>query len=1050
MEQVIILLVVILLGGPLILGIAAIARTFNLRRRLDQLDRRLDLQERILREIQAARRAPEERTTRDETAPAPAAAAFAEAIVASVRKESPAPSAPPPEPEAIPETPPLIETQESVPSEPTAGEEVPGTGVPPPRPAPEPASIPPLVGEPAPQPSWSLASVNWEQYIGVKLFAWVGGLALFLAVAFFVKYSFDNDLIPPSMRVGLGFLTGLGLIIGGLKLSLEKSPVTVQTLCATGIVILYADIFAAHAFYTLLPSAVLTFLLMILVTATAFLLAIRLNAQVVALLGLLGGFLTPVLLSTGKDNPVGLFGYLAILNAGLAAVALRQGWSYQVLLASVATVIMEFAWVGKFFASEKILVALAVFLVFAWLPTLTLLMAHRRQQANDRLETAAFINILSAFAFVLYLLWQPHRYRELAGKPGLIFGYVFLVDLAPLAICWCCEHLRKIQLIAGGIVFFLLTTWTIGFLQPPLLYWALGLYLIFAVLHSAFPITLQQGQPQTGQYPWLPLFPIAAAALMILPVVKLGSELSWVLWPAVLLVDFLALAVAVVLGSLTPVLVVIGLSLVNIGIWIGRTPVDFLNLTFLISVLAGFTVIFFSAGLWAGGRIYERMKSHGDADKIPKLGIDLGLGDPRQDIVLQTPLFSALLPFFLLMLVIIRMPLPNPSAVFGLALVLVLMLFYLARAFGADPVLILGLLCTLALELLWFHRSFTTDFALIPLGWHLVFYAVFMVFPFFSAGRFRERMVPWAVSALSGPAHFYLIYQLLKRAYPHNPYPGLIPAVLALPAFAALIWALKHMPSDHPKRNTVLALFGGSALFFITLIMPIQFDRQWITIGWALEGTALIWLFHRVPHPGLRLLGVILLGTAFIRLALNQRVLSYWPRSEVPIFNWFLYAYGLTTLCLMAGARLLAPPRNLIGQFNAPPVLYSLATLLAFLLLNIEIADFFSSGTYVTFQFSGNLKRDMAYSLAWTTFAFLLFILGILKDIRYARYAGLGLLTITLLKIFLHDLWRLGGLYRIGSIVGLAVALILVSFIYQRFLARGSQQKPPPSPQSNR
>jgi uncharacterized membrane protein len=46
-----------------------------------------------------------------------------------------------------------------------------------------------------------------------------------------------------------------------------------------------------------------------------------------------------------------------------------------------------------------------------------------------------------------------------------------------------------------------------------------------------------------------------------------------------------------------------------------------------------------------------------------------------------------------------------------------------------------------------------------------------------------------------------------------------------------------------------------------------------------------------------------------------------------------------------------------------------------------------------------------------------------------------GLLATTLVKLFLHDLWRLGGLYRIGSLVGLAVVLILVSFIYQRFLS---------------
>jgi len=63
---------------------------------------------------------------------------------------------------------------------------------------------------------------------------------------------------------------------------------------------------------------------MVLITATAFLLADRLKALVVAILGMLGGFLTPILLSTGQDNPLGLFGYIAILDAGLIVVALNR------------------------------------------------------------------------------------------------------------------------------------------------------------------------------------------------------------------------------------------------------------------------------------------------------------------------------------------------------------------------------------------------------------------------------------------------------------------------------------------------------------------------------------------------------------------------------------------------------------------------------------------------------------------------------------------------------------------------------------------------------
>ena len=102
----------------------------------------------------------------------------------------------------------------------------------------------------------------------------------------------------------------------------------------------------------------------------------------------------------------------------------------------------------------------------------------------------------------------------------------------------------------------------------------------------------------------------------------------------------------------------------------------------------------------------------------------------------------------------------------------------------------------------------------------------------------------------------------------------------------SLVAVLKKIPAENKARLAHIAWFGGVALFFITLIFPIQFNRQWITIGWALEGAALLWLFHRVPHPGLRLTGFGLLVAAFVRLAFNPAVLEYHQRSATPIFNW--------------------------------------------------------------------------------------------------------------------------------------------------------------------
>jgi uncharacterized membrane protein len=199
---------------------------------------------------------------------------------------------------------------------------------------PQPAleTVPPF----SPPPLRRQPSFDWENFTGVKLFAWLGGFALFLGAAFFVKYSIEHSLISPMLRVILGLITGAGLLTGGLWLRRQGYETTVHTLCASGIAILYTDIFAAHSLYEFLGPTP-AFLFMILVTVTAFLLAVRLDARYIAILGLLGGFLTPPLLSTGVDRPIGLFSYVALLDAGLAAVALRKRWGFLVTLRNSLT-----------------------------------------------------------------------------------------------------------------------------------------------------------------------------------------------------------------------------------------------------------------------------------------------------------------------------------------------------------------------------------------------------------------------------------------------------------------------------------------------------------------------------------------------------------------------------------------------------------------------------------------------------------------------------------------------------------------------------------------
>src|SRR6266536_2646892 len=894
---------------------------------------------------------------------------------------------------------------------------------------------PPATKTPAQQPSPS--AINWEQFMGAKLFAWIGGLALFLGVAFFVKYSFEHDLIPPGLRVAIGFAVGVALVIGGLALKRKENVVTAQTLCATGILILYAVTFACRSFYHfaffgLIP----TFLLMTLITAATFLRAVRLNAIAVSILGIACVFLTPILLSNGQDNPIGLFGYIGLLDIGLLMVARRKEWSALPVLGAVGTVLMQIAWISQFFLREeyflgnRVLVAMAIFLGFELLFCAALISTKHTSKSEGALSVAALGMGGAAVLWGFYFL----SFQAFGNRPALLLSYIFLADIGLLAIAVVKEKLAALSTVTGLAAFAFLAIWTVWYLTTQNLYVALAAFFVFALLHSMVPLALHRFR-KVDLALWGHLFPALALVLILMPVFNL-PEVSFLVWPLVFCVDLLAIFLAVATGALLSILIVLLLTFVVLGAWMFRIPIELTCLPGSLLLLGAFTIFFVLAAIWA-----SREPHTGPGITTAARGKLFGALNNPANFATQLPALSATLPFLLLIMVTLRLPLINPSPVFGLALVFVVLLLGLSKIFSIDPLSAVALGATLVLEYAWHSARFSADHAMLALVWYIGFVAVFAIFPFLFHRQFAEKTVPWATAALAAPLHFLLVYDVLRTAYPSS-MPGLIPAAFSVPSLLGLIVLLKRTPAQSPARKAQLALFGAAALFFITLIFPIQFDRQWITVGWALEGVALCWLFQRVPHPGLRLVGTTLLAVAFVRLALNPAIFNYHGRSVTPIFNWYLYTYGIVTVCLFATARLLAPPRNLVLGRNAQPLLYALGTILAFLLLNIEIADYFSRPgmAALTFQFSGNFARDMSYSIAWAAFALLLLIIGIRQTARPVRYASLGLLGVTILKLFLHDLSQLDQLYRIAAFVVVAIIAIFASFLYQRFL--GLSAKP--------
>jgi uncharacterized membrane protein len=239
----------------------------------------------------------------------------------------------------------------------------PAIAIEPPPPEPEPQPFTP----PAPPPEPAAAEAQPEPVMETRMgLTWVnriGVVTLLLGAAFFFKYAVDNDWIGPGGRVALGVLAGLAALGIGEVLWKRAQKLFAQGMTGLGIALLYLSFFASFGFYHLLPQAA-AFVLMAVTTTAAGVLSIRYGARAVAVLGLLGGYATPVLLSTGRDAPWVLFGYVALLNLGAAWIARKKRWHAVAGLSIAATALLYVGWHDRHYAPEKALVATLFAFVF--------------------------------------------------------------------------------------------------------------------------------------------------------------------------------------------------------------------------------------------------------------------------------------------------------------------------------------------------------------------------------------------------------------------------------------------------------------------------------------------------------------------------------------------------------------------------------------------------------------------------------------------------------------------------------------------------------------
>ncbi|MBK7644512.1 MAG: DUF2339 domain-containing protein [Planctomycetes bacterium] len=870
--------------------------------------------------------------------------------------------------------------------------------VPVPAPQPAPAPLPP------PVPRVARPRIEWERWLGVRGAAVLGGIFLAIAGVLFFQYSIQQNWITVERRVVLGLIAGVAAMVGGQFARRREYEMAGNALTGAGAVILYAAFWGAHTFGVL--PALVCFAGMAIVTASSCLISFRTQSQLVAWLGLTGGFATPLLLSSGENRPIGLFAYVLVLDLGFLFVAGKRRWPMLGLWGLVGTLGIEALWVVFKMEPRQLPIALVALGVFALLFVAASIFASRSERGRWVLSQASAV--LVPFLFALYFASQSelgHDLWPLALLGGLLCAASIWLARAQgaalvptgsaagataIALVWVTSR----QLDAGQV-------WELAWCALALLAifafgreWrrsrplelaerGIGDAWYVAVIGLAIAgVAASTRSEHVGAGPFVVLFTALGLALT-----RLGASrrLAWV--------SFAAAPLAVI-GPLW-------WSWTHSEMLAGVTQREF---EMLAALLLG---VIFAALSWFG-----------------REGARSGLRG------LAAGAWVAML---------LSITLTNEcEAPDGFGARIVLLLFAALGCFGASAasswpfVLLTGFFCALGQLAAGDMRYELRETWNAELGVALLSIAVLGAWLPLSKQRWAQRRGAWVAAALL-PLCFA---PHVAHAIAHLQGSGgeaWIPVPFVVAELAIAAWLLRGA-----QAGSVLARGASWPLLAAIIagagILPLWAECE-VPVAWsALAACGAAWLARRrnfTPAAITAVAGALVCTLAWVLDVLE----GTFERHSHLLFDLHALEYLLPALALLAAGAMLARWQRMVCVIAG--------LLVALLWMTIEVHQAFAQGLRFELFWPRDEAREVAVSVSWAAYALVLLGFGMRRKQSGLRWASLVLLVVVIGKLFLLDLSELRGLYRVASFLGLAVSLLLVSFGYQRFVFRKPRQENP-------